>query len=654
MLKIEGVFKMKSSSRKKLSAILLCIVLFAAASVNTAITSFAQSADISKTQLANSNTYYEYNSETKTLVLSGSGATPNLSDTAASIPWYYWRATDIDRVVIEEGITALGNNLLYQVRAKEITLPSTLKRIGNSALAYTLGVTKWEIPFGVTSIGSSAFAGCAAMTQISLPKTLTTIGSKAFYNCTSLKEITIPYGVKTVASEAFKSCTSLERAEFQSLTATVTLSGNLFTGCEKLTYLAVPMHAKCSAKFYGYNTNGKLYDNVKLGVFDSSNAQIYAETNKYSATLKPMNYELLDTIPAQCGVEYKNTYTEAESEKEYTFVFTADADRVYNFYSRGVCDVRASLYDSSAKLIGENDDIADSKAEERDLNFCIPAQLKKGETYYLKVSSRKSQGEFSVWIYPDGIDSFDVKGALAFSAADRGENGQFPIKDDMLTDFILTVKYNTGFVDKMYYKAGYFDAKTMKYNNTQDSAPFTCGDNTAQLAIGSVTGGFNVRIEHSYAQTVVEPTVDDDGYTLYKCILCGDSYKDDFVETTAVTVRGQAVLMQTKNGGHDDNIPYPYVTFEANSRTYTTDENGNWSFNTFDSCDITFKNPYGADVTVHIEVNGEDVDYGAIAFMGYDFNNDNHVNGIDYAIFRHSKRFELGERYFDRAENFML
>lgn len=639
---------------KKYFSIFFCAVLFFMTCTNTPFNSYADVSSISKTQLAGSSTYYEYISQTKTLIISGNGATPNLSDTGTSIPWYYWRTTDIDKVIIEEGVTSLGNNLLYQVRANEISLPSTLKRIGNSSLSYTLGVTRWEIPFGVTSIGSSAFAGCSTMTHISLPKTLTSIGSKAFYTCTALEKITIPYSVKSISSEAFKSCTSLKNVEFQSLTATVSISGNAFTGCEKLTYLAVPMYAKCSSKFYGYNTSGKLYDNIKMGVYDSSNAQIYAETNKYSSTQKPIDYELLDTIPAQCGVEYKNKYPEEETAKEYTFVFNADLDKVYNFYSRGVCDVRAALYDSSGKLIAENDDISDGKAEERDLNFCISAQLKNKETYYLKVSSYKSSGDFSVWIYPDGIDSIEVKGELSFSADEADENGYFTINKDMLCDFILTVSYNTGFIDKMYCTPGYFDATTLKYNDTQNTQSFTCGDNTAQITIGNAAGDFNVRIEHSYEQIVVEPTVDDEGYTLYRCVLCSNSYKDNFVPTPAVRVSGKAVLMQTKAGGHADNIPYPFVTFEANSRTYTTDENGNWSFNTFDDCDITFKNPYGQDVTIKIDVNGEDLDYGTIAFIGYDFNKDNYVNGIDYAIFRHTKRFELGEKYFDWAENFML
>lgn len=627
-----------------------CAVLFFAVFTNTDFRSFADTLSISKTQLSNSDTYYEYISDTKTLIISGSGATPNLSDTSTSIPWYYLRKTDIDKVIIEEGITALGDNLLYQVRAKEISLPSTLKKIGNKSLSYTLGVTQWDIPFGVTNIGASAFAGCSTLTHISLPKTLTTISSKAFYSCSALEEITIPYSVKTISSEAFKSCTSLKNVEFQSLTATVSISGNVFSGCEKLTYLAVPMNAKCSSKFYGYNTSGKLYDNIKMGVFDSSNAHIYAETNKYSSTQNPIDYELLDTIPAECGVEYKNTYLDEENTKEYTFVFTADADKVYNFYSRGMCDVRAYLYDSNGKLIGQNDDIEENK----DLNFCISSQLKKGETYYLKVSSYKSSGDFSVWIYPDVIDSFEVKGELMFSADESDENGHFSITDDMLSDFILTVKYNTGFVDKMYCETGYFDAKTLKYNDTQTEHPFTCTDNTAQIAIGNVTSDFNVKVEHSYEKTVVNPTVDDDGYTIYTCVLCGYSYKDDFVKTPAVNVHGKAVLMQTKSGGHPDNIPYPYVTFEANSRTYTTDEDGNWNFNTFDDCEITFKNPYGNDVTVKIEVDDADVDYGTVAFMGYDFNNDNCVNGIDYAMFRHIKRFELGENYFDWAEDFMI
>ena len=37
-------------------------------------------------------------------------------------------------------------------------------------------------------------------------------------------------------------------------------------------------------------------------------------------------------------------------------------------------------------------------------------------------------------------------------------------------------------------------------------------------------------LEHNYTSTVVDPTPDSQGYTLYTCVRCGSSYKDQYVE----------------------------------------------------------------------------------------------------------------------------
>ena len=40
------------------------------------------------------------------------------------------------------------------------------------------------------------------------------------------------------------------------------------------------------------------------------------------------------------------------------------------------------------------------------------------------------------------------------------------------------------------------------------------------------------QLDHQYVTTVVAPTADSQGYTLHKCSLCGDEYKDQFVAAT--------------------------------------------------------------------------------------------------------------------------
>jgi len=66
------------------------------------------------------------------------------------------------------------------------------------------------IETGVTSIGNRAFTGCEVLTSVTLPESgLETIGEKAFMGCEKLSSITIPKSVTTIKEEAFYSCYAL-------------------------------------------------------------------------------------------------------------------------------------------------------------------------------------------------------------------------------------------------------------------------------------------------------------------------------------------------------------------------------------------------------------------------------------------------------------
>ena len=107
---------------KKSVSILLSVVFLAVTLFSSAPFVFAQSqiTDIKKTQLGATDTSYQYSASQKLLTISGSGATASFSDNGAGQPWYDWRGDSIDKVVVETGITEIGDYLLYQVRAAEI------------------------------------------------------------------------------------------------------------------------------------------------------------------------------------------------------------------------------------------------------------------------------------------------------------------------------------------------------------------------------------------------------------------------------------------------------------------------------------------------------------------------------------------------------
>lgn len=63
----------------------------------------------------------------------------------------------------------------------------------------------------VVAISDRAFASCYEITTLTLPPTLKTIGNSAFWNCYRIKELSIPEGCETIGSSAFAYCFWLQK-----------------------------------------------------------------------------------------------------------------------------------------------------------------------------------------------------------------------------------------------------------------------------------------------------------------------------------------------------------------------------------------------------------------------------------------------------------
>ncbi|MDE6294083.1 MAG: leucine-rich repeat domain-containing protein, partial [Clostridiales bacterium] len=153
---------------------------------------------------------------------------------------------NLEQVTLKEGLTTLGDNgslFLNCAKLKNVTLPSSLRTIGNDAFSYT-GIESIVIPEGITELTEGIFDGCKKLNSVTLPSTLTTIGASAFLDCTALASISIPASVTTVGSSAFSGCTALvsvvfERDENNDCELT-TFGNNVFQGCTALTEIVLP------------------------------------------------------------------------------------------------------------------------------------------------------------------------------------------------------------------------------------------------------------------------------------------------------------------------------------------------------------------------------------------------------------------------------
>ena len=125
-----------------------------------------------------------------TLLISGTG---DMSDFNGydDAPWADY-AYDITRVVIQNGVTSIGNGAFVSAcNLWSVEIPSSVKRIGDEAFGGCMNLSSVEIPNGVTSIGRYAFNSCYSLTKVNIPASVTSIGSSAFIYCTGIDSITV-------------------------------------------------------------------------------------------------------------------------------------------------------------------------------------------------------------------------------------------------------------------------------------------------------------------------------------------------------------------------------------------------------------------------------------------------------------------------------
>ncbi len=173
-----------------------------------------------------------------TLTIRGTGEMKNYNPDN-SAPWSFKWGTSVKEVVIESGVTSIGDDAFAGCSSlTNVTIPDSVTSIGNGAFDGCRSLTSIMIPDGVTSIGDQAFKSCSSLTSITIPEGVTSIGNYAFANCSSLTSITIPDGVTSIGDAAFSYCSRLVSITIPDGVTSIGLSA--FNSCSNLTSITIP------------------------------------------------------------------------------------------------------------------------------------------------------------------------------------------------------------------------------------------------------------------------------------------------------------------------------------------------------------------------------------------------------------------------------
>ena len=206
---------MKHTAKKILCTLLVMVMCLTVAPLSGFVDFGITASALADSGSCGENVTYTYDSSTGELVISGTGAMTNYigSCNGSGSPFFN---SDIKSVVIEDGVTSIGNWAFeFCTSLENVTIPDSVTSIGGyGTFDGCRSLESITIGNSVTYIGNLVFGGCTSLKSVTIPDSVTSIEDGAFVGCTSLESVTIPDSVASIGIEAFYCCESLQAVYF--------------------------------------------------------------------------------------------------------------------------------------------------------------------------------------------------------------------------------------------------------------------------------------------------------------------------------------------------------------------------------------------------------------------------------------------------------
>ena len=187
-------------------------------------------------------------------------------------------------ITIPESVRVIGEWAFMSCTSlTSVTIPEGVTVIGEGAFEYCNSLTSVTIPESVTSIGDRTFYGCESLTSVTIPGSVESIGEYAFYKCKSLVSVTIPESVETIGEWAFGYCSNLESINIP--LSVTTIGNNPFSYCSKIESITIPEGVTTIGEYEFAYLTGMKSVTIPHGVTTLCNDAFYGCTSLTTVTI---------------------------------------------------------------------------------------------------------------------------------------------------------------------------------------------------------------------------------------------------------------------------------------------------------------------------------------------------------------------------------
>lgn len=498
----------------------------------------------------------------------------------------FLNCTSLKTITIPDWVDTISDNAFEGCIALEsITIPNSVKTIESNAFQNCKSLTGIDLPSGLTKIPMFLFWGCEKLESLIIPEGVTQIEDNAFYNCKSLKSITLPKSLKTIYSNAFANCnaistinytgteedwqkvyitnnTQLNNAEFiyhvhdwqfDSITRKATCSHvgesiyTCYCGGQKVTEIAKLPHIEVIDKAIPATC-------TEYGSTEGSHCSVCGEVIIQRIAVSPTPHVYDNDCDSVCNNRCGNirsvpghVYDNDCDSSCNICQFSRDAEHIYDntcdptcnrcSYTRdtdhrydNVCDAICNYCYYERTVLGHNFEWVIDKTENcgddgQKHEECIHCQEKRNEGTAIKATGEHSYD-----------NDCDERCNVCFESRSASHNYDWVI-DTPATCSTTGSKHEECTVcqkKKNLKKTTIPATGKHTYTNSCDASCNDCGK--LRMAY------------HVYQETNVAATLENDGYTIKVCSVCGKQYDGETVINKVKTIKLSATSY-TYNGG---------------------------------------------------------------------------------------------------------